>query len=175
MGRSIATESWQVNAEDPLALTYLLDLPEFTVTSLEYAAPLDLLLVGCQPCYDVAVCPTCDTVSAHLHDRKERLVRDVPWAGKPCALVIPARRFKCARCRRPFTEQHAAIAPQARYTQRYEHFSSRSVATPRSRRSTAAKGWATKPWKGSSIGWQRASTGHLCPAPCDAWALMRLP
>ena len=122
MGRSKATESWQVNAEDPFALTYLLDLPEFNVTRLEDAAHLDLLLVVCQPRYDVAVCPTCDTVSAHLHDSKERLVRDVPWAGKPCALVSPARRFQCARCRRPFTEQHAAIAPQARYTRRYEHY-----------------------------------------------------
>ncbi len=122
MGSSIATESWQVNATDPLALTYLLDLPEFTVTRLEYDAHLDRLLVFCQPCYDVAVCPTCDTVSAHLHDSKERLVRDVPWAGKCSTLVIPARRFTCAHCRRPFTEQHAAIAPRARYTRRYEHY-----------------------------------------------------
>ena len=55
MERSIPTESWQVNADDPLALTALLDLPEVTVTSLEYDAHLDLLLVVCQPHYDVAV------------------------------------------------------------------------------------------------------------------------
>jgi transposase len=122
MERRIATESWQVNAADPLALTYLLDLPELTVTGLEYAAQLDLLLVLCQPRHDMAVCPTCATVSAHLHDRKERWVRDVPWAGKRCALVLPTRRFKCARCRRPFTARWEAIAPQARHTRRYEHY-----------------------------------------------------
>ena len=121
MGSSIATESWQVNADDPLALTYLLDLPEFTVTRLEYDAQFDLLLVLCQPVYEVAVCPRCETLSAQVHDSKERWVRDGPWAGKRCALVLPARRFKCARCRRPFTERYAAIAPQARYTRRYEH------------------------------------------------------
>lgn len=122
MGNSIATESWQVNADDPMALTYLLDLPEFAVTGLEYDAHLDLLLVFCQPRYDAAVCSTCDTVSTQVHDRKERWVRDVPWAGKHCALVLPARRFTCAHCRRPFTERLAAIAPLARYTRRYEHY-----------------------------------------------------
>ncbi len=122
MASSIATESWQVNANDPLALTYLLDLPEFTVTGLEYDAHLDLLLVFCHPRYDVAICSTCDTVSAQVHDSKERWVRDLPWAGKHCALVIPARRFKCARCRRPFTERLEAVAPLARYTRRYEHY-----------------------------------------------------
>jgi transposase len=122
MWRSIATESWQVNADDPLALTYLLGLPEFTVTGLEYDAHFDLLLVFCHPVYDVAVCPTCETLSAQVHDRHERWVRDVPWADKRCVLVLPARRFKCARCRRPFTERFAAIAPLARYTQRYEQY-----------------------------------------------------
>jgi transposase len=119
---SIATASWQVNANDPLALTYVLDLPELTVTGLEFDAHLDLLLVFCQPRYDLAVCSTCDTVSAQVHDRKERWVRDVPWAGKRCALVLPVRRFTCARCRRPFTERLEAVAPQARYTRRYEHY-----------------------------------------------------
>jgi transposase len=122
MASSIATESWQVNANDPLALTYLLDLPEFTVTGLEYDAHLDLLLVFCHPRYDLAVCSTCDTVSVQVHDRKERWVRDVPWAGKRCALVLPTRRFKCARCRRPFTERLESVAPHARYTRRYEHY-----------------------------------------------------
>ncbi len=122
MERSIPTESWQVNAEDPLAVTYLLDLPEFTVTRLEYDAHLDLLLVFCQLRYDVAVCPTCATVSAQLHDSKERWVRDVPWAGKRCVLVIAARRFACDGCRHPFTEHLESIAPRARYTRRYEHY-----------------------------------------------------
>jgi len=122
MERSISIESWQVNADDPVALTTLLDMPEFTVTRLEYDAHLNLLLLVCQPHYDVAACPTCDTLSAQLHDRTERRVRDLPWAGKRCTLVFPARRFKCARCRRPFTERLAAIAPKARATRRYADY-----------------------------------------------------
>ena len=120
MERSILTESWQVNADDPAALTALLDLPELTVTRLEYDAHRDLLLVLCHPHSDVAVCPTCDTVAVQVHDHKERWVRDLPWAGKHCALVLPARRFQCDHCRRPFTERLAAIAPHARCTRRYE-------------------------------------------------------
>ena len=122
MERSIPTESWQVNADDPVALTTLLGLPELSVTRLEYDANRDLLLVLCHPQYDVAVCPTCDTVAVQIHDRKERWVRDLPWAGNHCALVIPVRRFRCDHCRRPFTERLEAIAPLARSTQRYEHY-----------------------------------------------------
>src|SRR5215211_2062565 len=105
MNKSIATESWQVNADDPMALTSLVDLPEFSVTRLEYDAPLDLLLLVCRPCYDVAICPTCDTASSQLHDTKERRVRDLPWAGKRTCLLVPARRFRCEHCQRPFTER----------------------------------------------------------------------
>jgi transposase len=122
MESSIATESWQVNADDPLALTYLLGLAEFTVTRLEYDAHLDLLLVFCHPRDAVAVCPTCATVSAHLHESKERCVRDVPWAGQRTVLVISTRGFACDICRRPFTERLEAIAPLARYTRRYEQY-----------------------------------------------------
>ena len=122
MLRSIASESWQVNAEDPLALTALLDLPELTVTRLEYDDHLDVLLVFCHPHYDVAVCPTCTTLSAQLHERKERWVRDVPWAGNRTVLVLATRRFACAICRRPFTERLEAIAPLARYTRRFEQY-----------------------------------------------------
>ncbi len=120
MCNSIATESWQVNADDPVALTTLLALPELSVTRLEYDANRDLLLVLCHPQDDVAVCPTCDSVTTQVHDRQERWVRDLPWAGNHCALVIPARRFRCDHCRRPFTERLAAIAPHARCTRRYE-------------------------------------------------------
>ena len=49
MLNSVLTEAWQINADDPLALTYLLGLPEFTVTRLEYHDHLDMLLVFCSP------------------------------------------------------------------------------------------------------------------------------
>lgn len=122
MLNSIPTDSWQVNANDPLALTELLGLPEFQVTGLEYDLHLDMLLVFCTVVSDVAVCPDCGTFSSHPHDSQQRLVRDLALAGKPSYLVIPARRFKCPDCRQPFTETLCSIERLARYTRRYEQY-----------------------------------------------------
>jgi transposase len=122
MSNSIPTEAWQVNADDPLALTHVLGLPEFRVTRLEYDDHLEHILVLCAALDDVALCPRCGTSSFHVHERTERVVRDLAWAGKPCYLVIPARRFTCWRCRKPFTETLQAIARLARSTRRYERY-----------------------------------------------------
>jgi transposase len=122
MLNSIPTLDWQVNADDPLALTHVLGLPEFRVTRLEYDDHLEHILVFCAAVDDLATCPRCGTSSFQLHERSERAVRDLAWAGKACYLLIPARRFKCWRCRKPFTETLLSIAPLARYTRRYEQF-----------------------------------------------------
>jgi transposase len=47
------------------------------------------------------------------------LVRDLAWADLRVVLQVVRRRFKCAGCRRPFTEPLAAVAPYARTTTRY--------------------------------------------------------
>jgi transposase len=122
MLNSIPTEAWQINADDPLALTFLLGLPEFRVTRLEYHDHLEMLLVFCSPVDQVAACPSCGTLSFQLHESKQRLVRDLAVAGKPSYLVIEARRFKCQQCRKPFTEALRSIARLARYTRRYEQY-----------------------------------------------------
>lgn len=122
MFNSIATQAWQVNADDPLALTQLLGLPEFQVTALEYDPHLEMLLVFCAIVSEMAACPDCGILSCELHDRKQRLVRDLALAGKPSYLVIPVRRFKCKHCRRAFTETLPSIEPLARYTRRYEQY-----------------------------------------------------
>jgi len=49
-------------------------------------------------------------------------VRDFPIAGKPCYLTFLSRRFKCEGCGKPFTESLSAIAPESRYTRRYEQY-----------------------------------------------------
>lgn len=121
MFNSIPTEAWQVNADDPLALTHVLGLPEFRVTRLEYDDHLEHMLVFCENVDDLANCPRCGTTSSQLHECTERAVRDLAWAGNACSLVIPARRFTCRQCRKPFTETLLSIAPKARYTRRYEH------------------------------------------------------
>ncbi len=119
MHATIPRDSWHINADDPRALTRLLDLPEFVVTALEYDDRLDCLVVLCQPVHDAAVCPACGAVSAQPHQYAPRTVRDLPVAGRICYLGFPGRRFRCARCRRPFTEVLEAGAPQARCTRRY--------------------------------------------------------
>ena len=122
MPATIAPESWQINASDPVALTRLLDLSDFAVTAVEYDAHLDCLVVRCAHMRDVAVCPACGTLSAQAHQYKPRAVRDLALAGHACRLEFTARRFKCVPCRRPFTEPLETVAPQARCTRRYEQY-----------------------------------------------------
>ncbi len=122
MAGTIPRDSWQLNAGDPQALTRLLDLPEFVVTALEYDDRLDRVMVRCRQVDAAAVCPACGTVSAHPHQYESRTVRDLSVAGRACYLEFPSRRFKCARCRRPFTEVLEAVAPLARRTRRYEEW-----------------------------------------------------
>ncbi len=120
MPSTIAAPSWQVNASDPLALTRLLDLPGFVVQALEYDERLECLVVRCEHARDTARCPSCGTRSSHPHQYEPRTVRDLALAGQVCYLEFASRRFKCARCRRPFTEVLEAVAPQARCTRRYQ-------------------------------------------------------
>jgi transposase len=119
---SIPTETWQVNASDPLALTRLLNLPGFVVTSMEYDDHLDYLTVFCDHASDVAICPRCGTLSQHIHQYRCRRVRDLPLAGHICFVEFDGRRFKCPFCRSPFTESLPLIAPSARLTQRYASY-----------------------------------------------------
>ena len=110
MSNSIPTEAWQVNADDPLALTHVLGLPEFRVTRLEYDDHLEHILVFCAAVDALAICPSCGTSSFQVHESTERVVRDLAWAGKACYLVITARRFKCWRCRKSFRYEHYLFA-----------------------------------------------------------------
>jgi transposase len=117
---SLPTESWQVNASDPHALTLLLDLPLFVVTGMAYDAPLDYLVVFCAHAAPLAVCPTCGHLSQEPHQYTHRRVRDLPLAGKLCSLEFTGRRCTCATCGVPFTEVVEPIAPRGRSTRRFE-------------------------------------------------------
>lgn len=116
---NIPDHDWQVKASDPQTLTQLLGLREFQVVSAAYDAWSERLLLNCEPTWEVAVCSVCQQVSAHPHQYQRRLVRDLPLSGNRCYLEFDQRRFKCEHCRRPFSEVWEAIAPHARYTQRY--------------------------------------------------------
>jgi transposase len=119
MMESIPNPSWQVSAEDPMALTCVLDLPNLIVTGLEYDGPQERLYVFCEHTTRHAECPTCQSSSALLHDYTKRVVRDLPWAGKPVLLEFSARRFYCRRCRCPFGEQLPWLPRCSRLSGRY--------------------------------------------------------
>jgi transposase len=122
MLESIPQTHWQLPANDPLALTRLLDLPEMIVTGLEYDAIKERLIVFCEHAWQVAVCPTCRQISAHPHDYKKRTVRDLAWSGKACYLEFAARRFYCDTCRCPFREDLEWLPRCSRLTARYRRF-----------------------------------------------------
>ncbi len=111
-----------VKADDPQALTFLLNLPDFTVTAVERDEGQRQLIWLCEPAYPVALCPDCLQLSNHIHDSERRLVRDVSVGGWPTYLEFKHRRFECEVCQKPFTEQLESIAPYRRYTLRYEAY-----------------------------------------------------
>lgn len=116
---SIPTPSWVIKADDPLALTQVLDLPEFVVTQIEHVEQAGYLVIGCHVAAASAVCPRCAQRSWQIHQLHPRRVRDRSWSGLPTYLEFAARRFKCRCCRRPFTEPLAGLASHARTTCRY--------------------------------------------------------
>jgi len=108
-----------IQADDPTALTQLLDLPNWQVLRLDLAPAAHRLVVHCEVLLSGAACPTCQVWTAARHDYDTRPVRDLPWAGWACWLSVTACRFACAGCARPFTPVLAAVAPFARTTRRY--------------------------------------------------------
>ena len=69
-----------------------------------------------------AACPACGTVSRRVHSHRARLLRDLPWQGRPVSLRLCSRRFRCTLpdcSRRTFTERLGDVARlHARRTER---------------------------------------------------------
>ena len=69
-----------------------------------------------------AACPACGTVSRRVHSHRARLLRDLPWQGRPVSLRLRSRRFRCTLpdcSRRTFTERLGDVARlHARRTER---------------------------------------------------------
>jgi|ERR1041385_1963069 transposase len=122
MHESIPQEHWQVHAQDPLALTKVLNLPDMIVTGLVGDEIQQRLIVFCTHAFDVALCPTCHTLSSAIHECSQRIVRDLSWAGKICYLEFMARRFYCERCDCPFREELEWLPRCSRLTQRYREY-----------------------------------------------------
>ncbi len=67
-------------------------------------------------------CPDCGLPSRRLHSHYPRVLRDLPWQGRPATIQVTARRFRCltSTCaRKTFAEQLGSVAPaSARRTTR---------------------------------------------------------
>ena len=111
--------SWQLQANDPNALTRLLDLPGMKVTTLQFNQTESTLHLTLEHTTQSACCPHCQQVSASTHQYRQRMVLDLPWAGKPCLLHLKTRRFWCQRCQRPFQEELPWLKKASRLTERY--------------------------------------------------------
>ena len=70
----------------------------------------------------VVNCPDCGQSSRRLHSLYPRVLRDLPWQGRPAMIRVTARRFRClnsACARKTFAELSGAVAPaSARRTAR---------------------------------------------------------
>ena len=123
-------------------LSQFLDLPEFRVKGYAFEEQGDLSIVHlyCEHRHDVGVCPRCATVSEGGHQYEARCVRDLDLLGRHTFLHFPARRFKCCRCGRPFTEELPSIAVWRRQTRRFEaYIYQRCLST--SRKEIASQEW----------------------------------
>lgn len=121
MLQSIPDDSWRLDANDPHALTRLLDLPGLVVRGLEYYEVQGTLHLFCELSTKSASCPTCGLESEYVHQYTKRSVRDLPLAGRPCFLEFVARRFYCFVCRCPFREELDWLPRCVRLTARYRH------------------------------------------------------
>ena len=82
----------------------------------------DCVKILARPHCACASCPDCGIVSDRVHRRRTRVLRDVPWQGRPVSLQVTARRFRCATpscARHTFTERLGDVArANARRTER---------------------------------------------------------
>jgi transposase len=62
----------------------------------------------------VVDCPDCGVPSRRLHSHYPRVLRDLPWQGRPATIRITARRFRCLNflcARKTFAERLGSVAP----------------------------------------------------------------
>jgi len=131
-----------IQAVTETTLSQFLDLPEFRVFgyALEEQGEAHIIHLYCEHRHQVALCPRCRTPSTEGHEYEERCVRDLDLMGRRTFLHFTSRRFDCAQCGRPFTEELASIDRCRRQTRRFEwHIYQRCLST--SRKEVAEQEW----------------------------------
>ncbi len=105
-------------------LNSLVDLPEFEVITYntEERGKEFILHLYCTHNCDFALCPHCEKLSEHIHEKQSRCVRDLDMGKWRTFLHFTSRRFYCEYCEQPFVEQLQSIDYQRRQTLRFEEF-----------------------------------------------------
>ena len=96
--------------------TRVLPLIPAGLAVVEVVSTADHIVITSSPHQPSAACPTCAQVSQRLHSRYQRTLADLPWQGRPVALQVQARRFRCLNpscARQTFAERLAGVAPVA--------------------------------------------------------------
>lgn len=99
--------------EDSQGIVVPLDLPGLRIRSqqLQTDGSIEVEVIGTN---ERAECPHCQQICVKVHDTRLRRKRDVSLHRHRMGLLLHKRRFKCFRCRRPFTEADSACG-------RYRH------------------------------------------------------
>jgi transposase len=97
-----------------------LDLPEFEIVSQCIRAD-ESIEVQVRARKESEACPRCGEESSKVHDSRKRVKRDIRLGGYQVYLIVHKRRFRCATCRRPFTERESACGRYKRTTKRFRH------------------------------------------------------
>jgi transposase len=97
-----------------------LDLPEFEIVSQCIQAD-GSIEVQVKARKESEACPNCEEVSKKIHDTRKRVKRDIALRVHQVTLIIHKRRFRCAICRRPFTETDSSCGRYKRTTERFRH------------------------------------------------------
>jgi len=101
--------------------TRVLPLIPAGLAVVEVVSTADHVVITSSPHQPSAACPTCAQVSQRLHSRYQRTLADLPWQGRPVALQVQARRFRCLNpscARQTFAERLAGAPAAARRTKR---------------------------------------------------------
>ena len=104
-----------------IGVPFLLSLPEgLHVERIELQG--DLLAIAIVSVLPSSCCPLCSQASLQIHSRYQRMLRDVPCAGRRVILYLSVRKFFCRNpdcARKIFTERLPTfVEPWAQVTRR---------------------------------------------------------
>ena len=94
-----------------------LDLPEFQMLGQAWKED-GSLSVKVMAKSETAMCPHCQFCCDQIHDRRERVKRDLMVRAYHVKLVVIKRRFRCPDCRTTFTEPDTTCGRRRRTTMR---------------------------------------------------------